>query len=39
MEILLNLENEWNGEVGYPEAMEPCCLIYDEDVATAIKGI
>ena len=39
MEKLLNVENDWNGEVDYPEVMGPCCLISEEEVAAAIKGL
>ena len=30
MEMLLNIENEWNGEVGCPEVMGPCSLSSEE---------
>ena len=39
MEKLLNVENEWDGEVDCPEVMGPCCLISEEEVAAAIKGL
>ena len=39
MENLLNVENEWDGEVGCPKGMGTCCLISEEDFAVAIKGI
>ena len=35
MEKLLNVENEWDGEVGCPEVLCPC-LISEEEIATAI---
>ena len=34
MEKLLNVENDWDGEVDCPELMGPCCLISE-----AIKGL
>ena len=37
MEKLLNVENDWDGEVDCPELMGPCCLILEEEVAAAIK--
>ena len=37
MEKLLNVENDWDGEVDCPEVMGPCCLISEEDVVADIK--
>ena len=39
MDNLLNVENDWCGEVDCPEVMGPCYLISEEEVATAIKGL
>ena len=39
MEKLLNVENDWDGEVDCPEVMGPHCLIPEEEVAAAIKGL
>ena len=39
MEKLLNVENDWDGEVDCPELMGPCYLISEEEVAAAIKGL
>ena len=39
MEKLLNVENDWDGEVDCPEVMVPHCLISEEDVAASIKGL
>ena len=39
MEKLLNVENDWDGEVDCPEVMGPCCLISEEQVAAAIQGL
>ena len=39
MEKLLNVENDWDGEVDCPEVMGPHCLISEEEVAPAIKGL
>ena len=39
MEKLLNVENDWDSEVDCPEVMGPHCLISEEDVAAAIKGM
>ena len=39
MEKLLNVENDWDGEVDCPEVIGPRCLISEEDVAAAIKGL
>ena len=39
MEKLLNVENDWDGEVNCPEVMGPRCLISEEEVAAAIKGL
>ena len=39
MDKLLNVENDWDGEVDCPEAMGPCCLISEEEVAAAINGL
>ena len=36
---LLNVENDWDGEVDCPELMRPCCLILEDEVAAAIKGL
>ena len=36
MEKLLNVENDWDGEVDCPEVMGPHCLIMEEEVAAAI---
>ena len=37
MENLLNVENDWDGDVDCPEVMRPCCFISEEEVAAAIK--
>ena len=37
MEKLLNVENDWDGEVDCPEVMGPHCLISEEEVAAAIN--
>ena len=39
MEKLLNVENDWDGEVDCPEVMWPRCLISEEEVAAAIKEL
>ena len=39
MEKLLNVENDWDGEMDCPEVMGPGCLISEEEVAAAIKGL
>ena len=39
MEKLLNVENDWDGEVDCPEVMGSHCLILEEEVAVAIKGL
>ena len=39
MEKLLNIENDWDGDVDCPKVMGPCCLISEEEVAAAIKGL
>ena len=39
IEKLLNVENDWDGEVDCPEVMGPHCLISEEEVAAAIKGL
>ena len=39
MEKLLNVENDWDGEVDCHEVMGPHCLISEEEVAAAIKGL
>ena len=39
MEKLLNVENDWDGEVDCPEVMVPYCLISKEEVVAAIKGL
>ena len=33
------MENDWDGEVDCPEVMGPHCLISEEEVAVAIKGL
>ena len=38
-EKLLNVENDWDGEVDCPEVMGPHCLISEEEVAAVIKGL
>ena len=38
VEKLLNVENDWDGEVDCPGVMGPHCLI-SEEVAAAIKGL
>ena len=38
MEKLLNVDNDCD-EVDCPEGMGPCCLISEEEVAAAIKGL
>ena len=37
MEKLLNVENDWDGEVDCPEVMGPCCLISEEEVAAKLE--
>ena len=39
MKKLLNVENDWDGEVDCHDVMGPCCLISEEEVAAAIKGL
>ena len=39
IEKLLNVENDWDGDVDCPEVMGPHCLISEEEVAAAIKGL
>ena len=39
MKKLLNVENDWDGDVDCPEVMGPCCPISEEEVAAAIKGL
>ena len=39
MEKLLNVENDWDGNLDCPEVMGPCCLISEEVVSAAIKGL
>ena len=39
MEKLLKFENDWDGEVDCPEVMGPRCLISEEEVSEAIKGL
>ena len=39
MEKLLNIKNDWDGEVDCSEVMRPCCLISEEEVAAYIKGL
>ena len=36
---LLNVENDWDGEVECPEVMGPRCLISEKEISTAIKGL
>ena len=38
MKKILNVENDWDGEVDCSEVMGPCCLILGEEIAAAIKG-
>ena len=37
MEKLLNVENDWDGEVDCPDVMGRCCLITD-DFGAEING-
>ena len=37
--MLLNVENDWDGEVYCPEVMEPHCLISEEELVAAMKGL
>ena len=37
MEKILNVENDWGGEVDCPVVMRPHCLIWEEEVAADIK--
>ena len=39
MEKLLNVENDWDGEVDCPEVMGRHCCISEEEVPAAIKGL
>ena len=39
MEKLLNVENDWDGEVECSKVMGPHCLISEEEVEAAIKGL
>ena len=39
MEKLLNAENDCDDEVNCPEVMVPSCLISEEEMASAIKGL
>ena len=39
MEKLLNVENDWDGEVDCPEVMRPHCLISEEEDVVVIKGL
>ena len=39
MEKLLNVDNDWDGEVDCPEVMGPNCLISKEEVEAAIRGL
>ena len=39
MEKPLNVDNDWDGEVDCPEVMAPRCLISEEEVVAAIKGL
>ena len=36
---LLNVENDWDGEVECPNVMGSCCLISEEWLAAAAKGL
>ena len=37
MEKLLNLENDWDCDVGCPEVMGPCCLFSEKWLQQIIK--
>ena len=37
--MLLNVKNGWDSEVDCPEVMGPHCLILEEEVASAIRGL
>ena len=39
MEKLLKVENYWDVEGDCPEVMVHCCLLSEEEVAAAIKGL
>ena len=39
MDKLLNVENDWDGEVDCPEVMGPHCLISEQEVAASINGL
>ena len=39
MKKLLNVENDWDDKADCPEVMGLCCLILEEEVAAAIKGL
>ena len=39
MENIRNVENEWDGKVGCPGVVVLCCLISEEEVVAAIKGL
>ena len=39
MEKILNIEKDCEGDVDCPEVMGPCCLISEEEVVSAIKGL
>ena len=39
MKKLLNVENDWDGDVDCHGVMGPGCLISEEEVAAAIKGL
>ena len=39
MEKLVNIENDWKGDVDCPEVMGTCCLISEEEVVSPIKGL
>ena len=39
MEKLLNVENDWDGEVDCPEVVGPRCPISEEEVSAANKGL
>ena len=39
MKKLLIVENDWDSEPDCPEVMGPCCLLSEEEVAAAIKGL
>ena len=39
IEKLLNVENDWDGDVDCPAVMGPCCLTSEEGIAAAVKGL